>query len=81
MFSLVSANLSLLLARGKRNEVEGAMHSLFMLTGGGEIYKFEVPTARTIPALNNNLKFFPSATNSFQNPPKYLSLSSNLKFL
>ena len=27
-----------------------------------EIYKFETPTAKTIPALNNNLKFFLSAT-------------------
>ena len=27
-----------------------------------EIYKFETPTAKTIPALNNNLKFFLSST-------------------
>ena len=27
-----------------------------------EIYKFKTPTAKTIPALNNNLKFFLSAT-------------------
>ena len=30
-----------------------------------EIYKFEAPTAKTIPALNNNLKFFLSATLCF----------------
>ena len=30
-----------------------------------EIYKFETPTVKTIPALNNNLKFFHSATHSF----------------
>ena len=27
-----------------------------------EIYKFEAPTAKTVPALNDNLKFFLSAT-------------------
>ena len=30
-----------------------------------EIYKFEVSTDKTITALNNNLKFFLSATESF----------------
>ena len=30
-------------------------HQLFSLD---EIYKFETPTAKTIPALNNDLKFF-----------------------
>ena len=34
-------------------------HQLFSLD---EIYKFDAPTAKTIPALNNNLKFFLSAT-------------------
>ena len=38
-----------------------------------EIYKFEAPTTKTILALNDNLKFFLSATNNFY--PQIFSLA------
>ena len=44
-----------------------------------EIYKFQTPTAKTIPALSNNLKFFLSAARAFL-PLSAASLIINDKF-
>ena len=44
-----------------REVIWAKWHESFSLD---EIYKFETPMTKTIPALNNNLKFFLSATSS-----------------
>ena len=48
-----------------RKVTRAEWHQSFSLD---EIYKFETPTAKTISALNNNLKFFFSATRAL--PPE-----------
>ena len=62
------------LASEEEKRDRGSDTQLFMLPGEvtraewhqsfslDEIYKFETPTTKKIPALNNNLKFFLSAT-------------------